>query len=322
MSSRIVPAALLFLTAACSAGAPATVEAPDMSGLEADLRAIIGPASGEIGVALIDLESGERLGIDEEVSMHAASTMKVPVLMELFRQADEGRFSVDDSITVLDEFTSIVDGSTYSLGGDRDQELVDRLGGTMSLRRLGLGMTIYSSNLATNILIDHLGAEEVQQLMAESGAEGMVVLRGVEDGPAFEAGLNNTATAAALARSLEVIATCVIHPTEPPQGMPEILEAQECRSEIPAGVPDGVRVGNKTGSITGIRHDGAIVMPPGREPYILTILTRDFDTPENATQVMVEISRRVWEELGTPAATLSVSQHPNPHLRSADDFKT
>ncbi len=299
MRRSVVLCLLTLLIAGCSSsqGAPGGPRG-DFAELEADLRALIAPASGEVSVALIDLEDGARLGIDEEVSMHAASTMKVPVLMELFRQADQGRFSVDDSITVADEFTSIVDGSTFSLGGDRDEELVARLGGEMSLRRLGRGMTIYSSNLATNILIEHLSAENVQRLMGEIGAEGMVVLRGVEDTPAFRAGLNNTATAAALARALEVIATCEIHTEASCEGMLEILEAQEFRAEIPAGVPEGVRVANKTGSITGIRHDGAIVFPEGREPYILAILTRGFDTPDAATAVMVDISRRVWDELG------------------------
>jgi beta-lactamase class A len=267
--------------------------------LEQALRARVDAAApGEVGIALVDLESGRSLGINGNLGMHAASTMKVPVLIELFRQADAGRFSPDDSIPVKNVFRSIADGSSYTLSSDRDTEIIERLGQGMSLRRLATGMSIVSSNLATNILIDFLTADSVQATMRRIGAADMRVLRGVSDDPAFAAGLNNMTTAAALARTLEVIARCEVHSPASCAAMLDILERQRFRTQIPAGVPDGVRVANKTGSITGHRHDGAIVYPPDRRPYVLAVLVRGISDTAAANQVAVDVSRAVWEVLG------------------------
>ena len=314
MFTRLAGSALVVALLGCSAtgaseaprSAPAGATAPratmptapELAQLERDIRARIArEGTAEIGVVLIDLATGHKLGINEHVSMHAASTMKVPVMLELFRQADEGRFSVDDSITVINEFSSIADGTRYTLATDRDRLLIERLGQPLSLRRLARGMTVVSSNLATNILIEHVGAANVQRTMARIGAQDMVVLRGVSDTPAFQAGMNNTTTAAALARSMEAIARCEITSRESCDGMMEILEAQEYVEGIPSGVPPGARVASKTGSVSGINHDAAIVMPPGREPYVLVVMTRGASSPDAAVAAMVDISRRVWQEL-------------------------
>jgi beta-lactamase class A len=294
--ARALPA--LAVVAGLLHAAPAASQAIDThERLAAALSERIAATEGEVAVTLLDLQTGRRININEHVSMHAASTMKVPVLMELFRQADAGRFAIDDSIVVNNVFTSIADGSRYTLGSDRDTEIVEHLGRRLSLRRIATGMSIVSSNLATNILIDVVTADSIQRTMARIGASDMKVLRGVSDNPAFAAGMNNMATAASFARALEVIARCEIHSQAACAAMIEILEGQRFRTQIPAGVPEGVRVANKTGSITGIRHDGAIIYPPNRQPYVLVVLTRGVPTTEAANQVAVDISRLVWQAL-------------------------
>ena len=304
---------LLLATGACAtspaadprAPAPryALATSPELMSLERDLRARIAQDTvGEVAVAVIDLATGRTLGINQDVSMHAASTMKVPVMMELFRQADAGRHGIDDSITVINTFRSIADTSHYTLASDRDTNLVAHLGKPLSLRRIAHSMITVSSNLATNILIDYLTADSVQRTMAAIGAQDMVVLRGVSDDPAFRRGMNNTTTAAALDRAMEIVARCSMHTRRSCDGMMAMLEAQTFRSEIPAGLPPGVRVGNKTGSITGHRHDAAIVLPAGRAPYVVVVLTRGAASSRAATAVAVDISRVVWEHLGGAAA--------------------
>ena len=297
---RPLPAVLAALISLPAAAAAQTTAAPDASWtrLEEALRTRVAQeAEGEVGIALIDLHTGRRIGINEHVSMHAASTMKVPVLIELFRQVDAGRFAADDSIVVNNVFRSIVDGSEYTLASDRDTEIIERLGRTMSLRRLASGMSIVSSNLATNILIDVVTADSVQRTMQRIGAADMHVLRGVSDDPAFRAGMNNMTTAAAFARSLEVIARCEIHSRASCDAMLDILENQRFRTQIPAGLPDGTRVANKTGSITAHRHDGAIVWPAGREPFVLVVLARNIPTTAAANAVAVDAARIVWDAL-------------------------
>lgn len=313
---------VLVVVAACTgpvSAPPAPVPTPvthgqgdGLAALEARLRTRIArEAPAEVAVALVDLETGRRIGIGADVAMHAASTMKVPVLLELYRQAAAGRFSLDEPVVVENEFTSIADGSRYTLSpeDDSDAGLYEMIGKTTTLRDLARRMTVRSSNLATNLLIERITADSVRATMQALGAEGMRVLRGVEDGPAYRRGMNNMVTADAFARVLEAIARCE---TEAPLGQaverlklsPDdcaeitgILADQEFTEKTPAGVPPGTRVANKTGWITGIDHDGAIIYPPGRAPYVLVVLTRGFTDRAAAAKVAADLSRLAWDEL-------------------------
>lgn len=252
-----------------------------------------------VALSLVDLDDGARLSMAAEVPLHAASTMKVPVLFELFRQADAGELSLDDSIHLENRFRSIVDGSEYSLSPDDDSDstLYARIGDEATYRELARLMIVRSSNLATNLLIDRVDAGRVRATLARLGASGMHVLRGVEDTPAYRAGLNNTTTAAGFARALEAIARCEMLTAGSCREIIDVLGAQEFDEGIPAGVPEGVRVANKTGWITGISHDGAIVYPAHREPYVLVVLTRGFEDPAAATRLIADLSGIVWREM-------------------------
>lgn len=306
---RLILLALLFLSGCLpqrplslpSAVGRATAE--ELRPLEADLRAIIAtdaPADSlEVAVALIDLATGDSLLIDAHTRMHAASTMKVPVMLELFRRAERGGIALDSPVVVRNQFRSIADGSVYSLsaGDDSDSALYAEVGRPLPLRELMRRMIVRSSNLATNILIELADPAKIERTLAEVGASEMRVLRGVEDGPAYERGMNNTTTAYGLAKTLQAVAEGRGVSPAAAQEMIAILEGQEFREMIPAGLPEGTRVGNKTGWITGINHDGAIVLPPDRPPYVLVVLTRGFIDRDLAAQVARRISRRVWIEL-------------------------
>lgn len=266
-------------------------------------------APDEVAVALVDLASDARVAVNADVSMHAASTMKVPVMLELFRQADAGRFSLAEPIEVSNEFTSIADGSRYSLSpeDDSDPALYELVGETVILRDLIRRMITRSSNLATNILIERATPDSIQATMRELDAAGMRVLRGVEDIPAYRRGMNNTTTALAFARVLEAIARCAegesreaaLRPLTRAscREMVDILAGQEFNDMIPAGLPPGTRVAHKTGWITEIQHDGGIVYPRGRPPYVLVVLTRGIADTTAAAQVAADISRRSWQQL-------------------------
>ncbi|NIP80033.1 MAG: amidohydrolase family protein, partial [Gemmatimonadetes bacterium] len=174
--------------------------------LEQRLRDAASEVPAEVAVAVVDLEDGERVTVDGDVVMHAASTMKVPVLLELFRQAAAGERSLDERVVVRDSFTSIADGSRYGLTAESDseQDLYGRIGDRMPLGELARRMIVRSSNLATNLVIEEVGAAAVRRTMEALGAGEMHVLRGVEDIPAYERGMSNTTTARALARVMEV----------------------------------------------------------------------------------------------------------------------
>jgi beta-lactamase class A len=250
----------------------------------------------QVGLAYIDLASGDTLFINADSSFHAASTMKVPVMIELFRRASAGSFGMKQRLLLVNQFASIVDGSLYALdsNSDSDTTLYHRVGDRVSIDTLLRLMIIRSSNLATNTLIALVGAENVNRTMRSLGAQRIQVLRGVEDGKAFERGLNNTATARDLAIILRAIEEGKAASPAATREMLEILLAQEFNEKIPAGLPQGTRVAHKTGEITAVSHDAAIVYLPGRKPYVLVVLTRGIPDGSKSSKLIADLSEIVY----------------------------
>lgn len=250
-----------------------------------------------IAVAVVDPHTGTRHALNGDTTMHAASMMKVPVMIEVFRQAEAGRFALEDSLLVENRFHSIVDSSEYSIETDSDDSIYQALGSRMSILDLTRNMITVSSNLATNILIDHLSPQSVQQTVERLGGEGVRVLRGVEDLQAFDQGLNNTATASGLATLFEALMERrAVSPAADSQ-MIDILLDQQFTSVVPQGLPGGVSFAHKTGWITGIHHDGGIVIPEEGEPYVLVVMTRGILDESESAGVGAEIAGVVHEIL-------------------------
>ena len=249
-----------------------------------------------VGLAYIDLASGDTLFINADSSFHAASTMKVPVMIELFRRAAAGSFGMNQRLLLVNQFGSIVDGSPYSLDPkeDSDTTLYHRIGDRVPIDTLLRLMITRSSNLATNTLIALVGADNVTRSMRSLGAQRIQVLRGVEDGKAFEKGLNNTTTARDLALILRAIETGQAASPAATRSMRDILLAQEFNERIPAGIPRGVPVAHKTGEITAHHHDAAIVYPAGKGPYVLVVLTRGILDSTTANKLISELSALVY----------------------------
>jgi len=237
----------------------------------------------------------DSLFLEPDRSFHAASTMKVPVMIEFFRQVDAGKLSVSQELTLVNQFASIVDGSPYALGveDDEDASLYERLGKPVPARELVERMITRSSNLATNTVIALVDAKRVTKTLRSLGARQMTVLRGVEDGKAYQKGLNNTATARDLATLMTAIEQGKAASPASTQAMRSILLAQELNLEIPAGLPPGTPVAHKTGQISGVLHDAAIVYPSGRPPYVLVVLTSGIPDEKVARALIADLSRQV-----------------------------
>jgi beta-lactamase class A len=269
--------------------------------LEARLRETIAASGAEVAVAYRTLDGRGELFIDADKSFHAASTMKVPVMIELFRQAAAGRLALDEALPIRNDFRSIVDGSRYTLaeGDDSDRDVYAAVGRTMPLRQLCEVMITASSNFAANLLIERLGVDNIRRTVTTLGADGMQVLRGVEDQKAYDQGINNTTTARGLLVLLERIATGrAVAPRWDGQ-MVEILERQrQFPDAIPAGVPPGTVVAHKTGNITRIHHDAAIVYGP--QPYVLVVLVRGIDDLKKSSALMAALSKTVYESANRP----------------------
>lgn len=287
---------LLSLAFLHSRGLPVIAGSPNDLGKRVE-ELIRASGAEMVAVSYYDLATGAELLINPDTSFHAASTMKVPVMMEIFRQAAAGRISLNQRIPIKNDFASIVDGSHYSLTpeSDSDQSLYTRTGQTETIRELIRLMITVSSNLATNILIEKVTPQRVMDLMHTIGANKICVLRGVEDGKAFQKGLNNTTTARDLMIIMRRIAERRVVSRKASNQMIKTMLDQKFNDGIPAGVPSGVRVSHKTGSITKVNHDAAIVYPPGAKPYVLVVLERGIEHEKVAHKLIADISRVVYE---------------------------
>lgn len=297
----------LVALVACAPALPSAAS-PRWAELERALRARIAATAGdsaEVAVAVFDLARGDSLLLAGHTPMHAASTMKVGVLYAALRQVDAGALRLDSLVEVRTIFRSLVPDSVYTLdpSSDSDPELYRFVGRRVPLHRLLERMIVRSSNLATNLLVERLGAAAIQADLEAIGAREMQVRRGVEDGPAYRRGLNNTTTAYGFAKVLVALATGRGLSRAMRDTALAILARQEFRERVPAGLPPGVWVGNKTGDITRIAHDGAIVWPAGRAPYVLVVLTRGFADVTAANALARDVSSLVYRALVAGAGT-------------------
>jgi len=291
-----VPSLVLLAALAACAGPPEGPPA-DPAALAAAVDSVVAASGAEVGVYYRSLApGGDSIAVGADARMHAASTMKVPVMMRLYLDEAEGLRTLDDSLEITRTFRSIVDGSPFELPADSDSDTTfyGRVGERVPLRDLVDRMITWSSNLATNIVIQEADPQRVTAMLRELGADSMEVLRGVEDLKAFEAGLSNTTTARDLGVVMAEVAVGARFSEEARQEMLSILERQHFRENIPAGVPPGTPVANKSGSISGHNHDAAVVFPPDAPPYVLAVMVRGLEGAP-AAALMADISRRVWE---------------------------
>jgi len=268
------------------------------SQLSSQFAARISESGAEVvGLYFHALDNSDSVAIQAGTILHAASMIKVPVMIQLFRDVDSQRLSLEDSIPVVNTFHSIVDGSPYRLSAsdDSDSTLYSRLGEKATLGELAELMITVSSNLAASILIERLDAVRIQSLTHELGAHSTVVLRGVEDIKAYEAGMNNTTTARDMGVLLRAIAEGRAASDSSCRQMIEILSRQEFNNGIPAGLPPDILVAHKTGRITRINHDGGIVYFGTNESYVLVVLTGGIDDPALSDRLIADLSRIAYQ---------------------------
>ena len=258
----------------------------------------IAQIDGDVAVAYLNLsDPSDSLFVNIDEAFHAASTMKVPIMIELFKQQAEGKINLQDTIVLKNEFKSIVDGSLYSMdiADDSDDVIYSKIGTEVTLYDLMVPMITVSSNLATNVLIEIVDAKKVTQTMRDLGAKKIDVLRGVEDQKAYDLGLSNSTTARDLLVIMKAISQGEAGTKEDTEIMLNILKAQEWNDMIPLYLPKEVEVAHKTGSITGVHHDAAIVYPPNASSYVLVLLSKNLRDFDKGTKQLAEISKTFYD---------------------------
>jgi beta-lactamase class A len=287
-------AAIGMLTAVVSlAGSAQQEQSGHHPSIEPTLRSLIAASGAEVSLAFRTLDGRAEILIDPDKAFHAASTMKVPVMIELFRQAQARTLALDEPLPIRNDFRSIVDNSPYQLseGADSDKAVYAALGKTLTLRQLCEAMITVSSNFAANLLIEKVGVENIRRTVTKLGADGMQVLRGVEDQKAFAKNLNNSTTARGLLTLFEQIGKGAAVSKKADAEMVAILKRQKFNDGIPSGVASSIAVAHKTGNITRIHHDAGIVY--ARRPYVLVVLVRGVQDPKESGALIAKLTQTV-----------------------------
>lgn len=257
----------------------------------------------EVAAAFYDYETETSWSYQGDRWFHAASTIKVAILISIYAAIAEGKFRSQSRVHIRNRFLSAFDGEPFRIYRERDANVVvhDALGKSMKVRELAYHMIVTSSNFATNLLLDVIGVAQARETLDRLGITGVDLLRGVEDEKAFSAGINNRVTALGLLRLFRLIQDGAFS-QEISDQMLEILLQQEFRSGIPAGLPDEIRSGSKiahkTGEISTVSHDAGLVFLPDRQPYAVSILTEW--APEKTTgrkELVAGISHLIFEHL-------------------------
>jgi beta-lactamase class A len=228
-----------------------------------------------IAIAIDDLETGATFQFHADRWFHAASTIKLAILIGVYGAIHRGELLPQSRVHVRNRFLSAYDGSPYRVRIDRDSnaEVHAEIGRTLRVSELAEQMITSSSNLATNLLLDLVGLDVLQRTLDGFAITGIDLRRGVEDELAFEHGINNRVTAHGLVSLLRLIGEERAFTPDLSRHMLDVLHAQQFRSGIPAGLPREARVAHKTGDISTIAHDAGLVYLPGRKPYALAVLT-------------------------------------------------
>ncbi|WP_405430777.1 serine hydrolase [Micromonospora sp. NBC_00617] len=272
--------------------------------LDAHLDRVPGTVSAYVG----RLDAPPTWTRHADAGHYAASTMKVGVLAALHRAAEAGALELDADVPVINEFDSAQPGAPrFSCAPhyDNDDAVWDRLGSAAPLGWLAERMIVRSSNLATNLVIGHVGLPAVAEVWSLAGARNSVTGRGIEDFAAREAGITNTVTAADLAALLGALASGATTPGRlaSPAGcaaMLDVLLAQEHREDLAAGLPEGTRVALKNGWVRGVRHSVGVVLPDDAPPYVIAVCTTtdladgDEGVEDDACRLIAHVSAQVW----------------------------
>jgi beta-lactamase class A len=256
-----------------------------------------------IAAAFYDYESETAWSLRGDRWFHAASTIKVAVLLSVFAAAEQGRFTMDSPVHVRNRFLSVADGEPYRIepGRDANAEVHSAIGKTLRVRELAHHMIVTSSNLATNLLVDLVGVQSAQQSLAELQIDGIELRRGVEDEKAFDININNRVTANGLLSLFRALYEGRALSGEASDRMLEILHQQQFNSGVPEGLPAEVRAearfAHKTGEISTVAHDGGLVFLPNRKPYAVVILT-EWNRDNNGQQETVaQVSKVIYTYL-------------------------
>jgi beta-lactamase class A len=281
-ASKLTALAVFLSLAATPSAAPQTSPAAELRArFEKRIQEISAHVDGVVGYVIVDLTSGERMTHLERETFPTASAIKLAIVYELFKQAEEGKVRLDETIT-LDRHQAV--GGTGVL--------VEMGTPTLSIRDYAVLMVTLSDNTATNVLIDRLGMDRIAARMQGLGLAGTKLRRHMMDTAAARRGDENVSTPDELVRLLRVMNDTM------PDAIALLKKPKENR--LRKGLPEGVASADKSGELDGVRVDAGIVFATNR-PYALCVMTtflKDDAEGERAIEEMSRVAYAYFSRLG------------------------
>jgi len=250
--------------------------------LTAEIEKVANSLDGVMGVAIKDLTTGEEILLNDQLTFPTGSSIKIPILIELHKQASEGKYKLTDQRWV--EKKDQIGGSGVIVNfGDHSSQL--------SLNDLAVLMIVLSDNTATNMLIDEVGMANVNRTLDELGLKQVRLRRKMIDQAASARGDENTATPREAMTLMEKLYRGQVINKQLSDDALKILKVRK-DSPIPRLLPAGVEIANKPGSIEGVACDWAVIYVPNR-PYVIAVMT-NYDR-EGADDAIAKVSKLAYD---------------------------
>ncbi len=237
---------------------------------------------GVMGICVKDLTSEQTFSVNPDTIFPQASSIKIPILIELMRQTQSGKIDLNTRVDIHRDAL---------VGGSGVLQFFSDGGSSISIHDLAILMILLSDNSATNLLIDRVGMNNVNSMLDGLGLRNTRLARKMIDIPAEQADRENHSTSREMAALLEQLYAGKLLDAEHTKATLEILEYPK-ESPLRAGVPENITVAEKPGSLNGAQCDSGIVLLQGR-PYIISVMTTYNRVDGNAA--ITSVSRVVFD---------------------------
>lgn len=289
-SALSILAALLAVLASgfVSAAQESATSATHESSARTDVEQLIQQSGADVSIAFRSLDGGQELLIGADRPFEDSLALKIPVMIELFAQADARQLRLTDAVRVHTIFRSAVDSSAYTVDRASGDDLAHGAARTMTLRQLCEAMITSNSDIAANLLIERLGLESIQNRIHALGADGMVLASGFGDKKAEAKGLKNVTTPRALMTILLALAQNQAVSADASQQMVGLLAHSLLPGTIVGIASSPSLWQSQRRSAGGERHDAAIVF--GARSFVLVTDVRGVSDPQASAALVAQIA--------------------------------
>jgi len=252
--------------------------------LEATIGAVDHNLDGVLGVAIVDLTTGQKYFLHADEVLPTASSIKIAILAELYRQAQQGKIKLDDLYTL--QSSDLVSGS--GIAGALTPGVT-----RLTIRDVAALMISVSDNSATNIIIDRVGMENVNALLDSLGLTHTRLRRKMMDVKAAAEGRENIATPREMVQLLENLYRGRVLNKQMTDDFFALLSVHK-ESYIPRELPEDLRIANKPGELEGVRNDSGIVFT-GNRPFAISVMTTYLRREKDGGDAIVRIATAAYQ---------------------------